>query len=450
MKKPTVFLAALLILLSIIACSNSRTSGITGGSGIQSNSSQNEGENGEPQMTTLRLFTALSDRMNGAGKVEQAIIDRYMLEHPSIKIEVEALQDEPYKSKMKIYSSTNSLPDIIQTWGQPSFIKPLIDHHMLLELPANKFADSGFIKGATEGFSQDGKLYGLPRSTDYLVFYYNKKIFADNGLSVPTSFEQLKAVVKALRAEGINPIAVNGMDRWVFPIWFEYTQQRQSGSFDRMDDALARKVKFTEPGFVAAARQMQELAQAGGFADGYLTTDYGAARNLFGQGNAAMYLVGNWELGIATDANFTPQFRQYVGAFPYPASAKGAATDVAAWFGGGYSVSSASKHTAEALQFLEYFFKPEHWANTLWESGVGTPASRFVMSGKETALQQELFEIFSSMKSSSGTPVLDTSTADWKEAMMDLNAKLLLGQLTPEQFTEELDKAADIAASARH
>ncbi|EFM09958.1 extracellular solute-binding protein family 1 [Paenibacillus curdlanolyticus YK9] len=450
MKKPAVILAVFVILLSVAACGDGRTSGLTGGRDIQNSDSSIDGENGQPQTITLKLFTALSDRMSGAGKVEQAIIDQYMIEHPSIKIEVEALQDEPYKSKMKIYSSTNSLPDIIQTWGQSSFIKPLIDNKMLLELPAQKFAESGFIKGATEGFSQDGKLYGLPRSTDYLVLYYNKKMFADNKLSVPTSFDELKALVKTLRAKGINPIAVNGMDRWVFPIWFEYTQQRQTGSFDRMDDALARKIKFTEPSFIAAATQMQELAQAGGFADGYLTADYGAARNLFGQGNAAMYLVGNWELGIATDANFTPQFRQYVGAFSYPASDKGAATDVAAWFGGGYSVSSASKHPEEALQFLEYFFKPEHWANTLWANGVGTPASRFVRSSNETALQQELFEIFSSMTSSSGTPVLDTSTVDWKEAIMDLNARLLNGQLTPKQFVEELDKAADIAASVQY
>lgn len=124
---------------------------------------------------TLKFFTALADRANGSGKVEQDIIDAYMKENPNVKIEVEALQDEPYKSKIKVYASSNQLPDIIQAWGQPSFLSPLLDNDLLLELNSADFEGNQFVSGSMDGFSKDGKLYGLPRGADYMVMYYNKK-----------------------------------------------------------------------------------------------------------------------------------------------------------------------------------------------------------------------------------------------------------------------------------
>lgn len=131
--------------------------------------------NAPAEKITLKFFTALADRANGSGKVEQDIIDAYMKEHPNVKIEVEALQDEPYKSKIKVYASSNQMPDIIQAWGQPSFLSPLLDNDLLLELNSADFEGDQFVSGSMDGFSKDGKLYGLPRSADYMVMFYNKK-----------------------------------------------------------------------------------------------------------------------------------------------------------------------------------------------------------------------------------------------------------------------------------
>lgn len=434
-------LAALFLLYTLAAYVHGRHGG-SGASGPDAMPSSSAAE----EKVTLTFFTALADRQNGPGKVEQAIIDQYMRENPGVRIRVEALQDEAYKAKMKIYASTNQMPDVIQSWGQPSFIKPLIDNGLLLELDPSDFAESGFFPGAMDGFSQDHKVYGLPRSADFLVLFYNKRIFQEKGLQVPQTVEDLNEVVRKLRGAGMNPIAVNGMDRWTFPIWFEYMQERVSGSFDRMDAALSRRERFSNPVFVEAAENMQAFAQNGAFADDYLTASYGAARNLFGQGGAAMYLTGSWETGLATDGTFSADFRENVGAFPYPGSQAGGVTDVAAWYGGGYSISASTEHPGEALRFLHYFFRPENWARLLWKNGAGMPSSRFSLSGSETGLQRDLAAILDGMTSYSGTPVLDASTDKWKTGIMELEVRLLDGRLSPQQFVEELDKAADEAS----
>ena len=52
---------------------------------------------------TIKLFSNLTDRKNGQGLVEQMIIDEYEKENPNVTIEVEALDEEAYKTKFKAY-----------------------------------------------------------------------------------------------------------------------------------------------------------------------------------------------------------------------------------------------------------------------------------------------------------------------------------------------------------
>lgn len=53
---------------------------------------------------TIKLFSNLPDRKNGQGLVEQTIIDEYMAANPNVSIEVEALDEEAYKTKFKAYA----------------------------------------------------------------------------------------------------------------------------------------------------------------------------------------------------------------------------------------------------------------------------------------------------------------------------------------------------------
>jgi len=430
-----------MMILSVVALV------LVGCSGKSETSTEPAGneEGNEKEQVTLRFFSANPDRTTGIGKVEQELINRYMEENPHVKVEVEALQDEPYKNKILVYSSMNDLPDILHTWGQASFINPLIENGLLAELNPDDFKDYGFVAGSFDGYSKNGKLFGLPKNADMLVLYYNKKIFQEQGLEAPKTTEELLNVIQKLREANINPVAVNGMDAWTFPIWFEYAVQRQTGDFSTMDKALAGEGSFTSPEFIKAAEEMKALVDEGMFQNSFLTADYGTARNLFGQEKAAMYLMGSWEMSLAADENFPQSFRDNVAVIPYPSSSNSSAQDVAAWYGGGYSISNHSKHKEEAIALLKYMFKPENWAKTTWQTGAGIPAQNFdaYLTGQETVLQKELISIFNSIKTSSGTPVLDDATPEFKQAIMDAHQLLFSGEITPQQFVDSIQKASE-------
>ena len=69
----------------------------------------------------------------------------------------------------------------------------------------------------------NGKLYGLTYwDTLGLVWVvnYNKEVFAKNGISVPTTYAELKAAAEKLMAAGVQPIFEPVADGWHHVLWF--------------------------------------------------------------------------------------------------------------------------------------------------------------------------------------------------------------------------------------
>lgn len=88
------------------------------------------------------------------------------------------------------------MPDVVSIWGQPSFLDEVLDAGVLEPLNEEDYQDYGFINGSLDGFKKDGKLYGLPINTDVADFYYNEKMFSDNGWKVPNTYDELLDLAK--------------------------------------------------------------------------------------------------------------------------------------------------------------------------------------------------------------------------------------------------------------
>jgi len=178
---------------------------------------------------TLKVFSNLPDRKNGQGLVEQMIIDEYMKENENVDIEVEALDEEAYKTKFKAYSM-EGMPDVVSIWGQPSFLDEVLEAGVLAELDEADYSDYGFISGSLEGFKKDGKLYGLPRNTDVAAFYYNEKMFKYNNWEVPDTYDELLALAKTIKDAGIIPLAMDGGDGWPMAVYLSDILYKLAGS----------------------------------------------------------------------------------------------------------------------------------------------------------------------------------------------------------------------------
>lgn len=370
---------------------------------------------------TLKVFSNLPDRKNGQGLVEQQIIDEYQKEHKNVTIKVETLDEEAYKTKFKAYSM-EGMPDVVSIWGQPSFLDEVLDAGVLAELNEDDYKDYGFISGSLDGFKKNGKLYGLPRNTDVAGFYYNEKMFKENGWSVPKTYDELLELAKKINDKGIIPLAMDGGDGWPMAVYLSDILYKLTGSdySSTVSDAI-KKGDFTDANIKKATEILKQTADAKMFQKGYDSQDYGTAQNLFTNGQAAMFYMGSWEASMALNEDIPKDIRENIRVFTMPTikGGKGKATDIAAWNGGGYAVSSTSEHKEEAIKFLNYMYQPDKLSKYGWENGVGMSAQdqSAYMTGKETKLQMQFVDAVNNATSLSGTPINDCGPSTFKTSI---------------------------------
>lgn len=373
------------------------------------------------EAVTLKLFSNLPDRKNGQGLVEQMIIDEYMAANTNVTIEVEALDEEAYKTKFKAYAM-DGMPDVVSIWGQPSFLDEVLDAGVLAELNEEDYVDYSFIAGSLEGFKKDDKLYGLPRNTDIMLFYYNQKMFDDNGWKVPATTDELLTLCADIQSAGITPVAMDGGDGWPMACFLTDILVKVAGInyADIVSNAVATG-DFTAPEIKQATQILVNFADAGMFQVGYDSQDYGTTMNLFTNGQAAMYCMGSWDASMALNEDIAPEIRDNIRAFTMPTvdGGKGGANDIAAWNGGGYAVSANSAVKDEAIKFLNYMYQPDKLSKYGWENGVGMSAQdqTAYLTGNETELQKQIMDILKNATSVSGTPINDCGPSAFKTAI---------------------------------
>jgi raffinose/stachyose/melibiose transport system substrate-binding protein len=210
--------------------------------------------------------------------------------------------------------------------------------------------------------SCEGRTSALPYSVMASSVIYNTQIFEENGLDIPTTWDELLAVCDALEAAGITPFYGTFKDDWtVAQGWYDYAI---GGSVDVIDffDGLAAEgadvdsssdVSFAKD-FTPPVEKMLQLAQE------YTNDDadsraYGDGNLDFGNGEAAMYLQGPWAFSeIEKTAPAAP-----LGTFPLPMTDDPDDRKVRVNMDLAVMIPEASAKQDAARDFLEYLYQPE-------------------------------------------------------------------------------------------
>ncbi|RKP53223.1 extracellular solute-binding protein [Cohnella endophytica] len=378
----------------------------------------------------------------GQNRIVNQIIDAYQNEHKNVTIKQEVLDNEQYKSKLKVLSASNQLPDVGVTWAA-GFLQPYVEGKLFTpvdDLLSGELSGK-FVAGTTEAYAIDGKTYAVPLEFNIAPVYYNKVIFAKNNLEIPQTYEQFKQVVKTLSEAGTAPIALGNKDRWTGSLWYMYLADRIAGQ-QKLEDAINGFGSFSDEGLKKAAAEVQALADDNAFVKGFNGLSNEEAKSEFLNGKAAMYLMGTWELpNFTTNEDITQEFRDSVGFFKFP-TVEGGKGDINSWVGGpgvGLFVSERSKVKEEAKKFVEYFV-------TKWGEQSVTGAGVMPATKVDTAtlkLPQLYIDLFNEMnKASSITLFADVQLkANAAETHLNMIQALFGKAVTPEKFAEAHDAA---------
>ena len=224
----------------------------------------------------------------------------------------------------------------------------------LVEISGEKFESRMDAIGLDSLRWTDGKIYSFPSPTPRSTFgvFYNKLVFADAGVTVPTSLTDFATALKTFKGKGKTPLYLAGKDGWtllqhrnsVNPIMVESDPEapgKLSSNSIRWDSIADLNTQYAALG---------DWAKAGLLNKDVLTATYEKSQQALVKGEAAMIVNGSWAIGDLVKAS--PDAKENVGFFTFPSPSGKPVLAVSAVTG--IHIAKSSKNIEGAKKFLAF------------------------------------------------------------------------------------------------
>ncbi|MGG4142248.1 extracellular solute-binding protein [Paenibacillus algorifonticola] len=330
-----------------------------GGSNSGSNTGTNAAAGGNGGSTEKKVtLSFLVDNTQDSVNLANAYVDAFQKKYPNITIEMETRPgggegDNIVKTRL----ATGDMTDVF-FYNSGSLMQALSPEKNILDL-----TNEAFMSDVVDSFKQtvavNGKVYGVPTSSTIAGgWFYNKKIYSDLGLKVPTTWAELIANSEKIKAAGISPVIGSYKDSWTSQLVVladYYNVQAQVPSF--AEDFTAHKATFAgTPAALRSFEKLQELYDKGFMNKDMLATTYDAGLKMLADGKGAQYPM----LSFATPSlvqNF-PDEIENIGFFAQPGD-DAAKNGLSVWMPGAGYIYKETKNVEAAKQFLAFMASVE-------------------------------------------------------------------------------------------
>jgi raffinose/stachyose/melibiose transport system substrate-binding protein len=380
---------------------------------------------------------------------DQVVAD-YEKSNPNVKIDAQAVGDQPIKDKLRVLASSNQMPDVYFSWAG-DFTKKFIDGGFAADITdavqgsdwKNRLAPAG-----VQAFTYDGKVYGVPMDLDGKFLVYNTAIFEDNGIAEPKTLDDLLTACDTLKSAGVQPIAFGNQFGWAAIHYLTTLNARYVPQDVLKKDYDPQTATWEDPGYVQALETFQELQQRclSENANGVAHDD--AVAQLL-NGKAGMVYVQSVEFSKFTKAEGAPDtIVNNWDFFDFPAI-PGAEGDQESLTGApdGFLVNEKSENKDVALDFLQFFTSEENGKKLTEEMGRLSAVKGSATAENATPqLRDALAEI---EQATTFNIWLDTVTHTKVASAYLAGAEGLLGgNVSPQDVMASVKKASDEAKQA--
>ncbi|MGW8564647.1 ABC transporter substrate-binding protein [Isoptericola sp. NPDC055881] len=214
---------------------------------------------------------------------------------------------------------------------------------------------------ATQYATYPGRTSVLPYSLAAAGVIYNKRIFADHDLPVPTTWTEFVDVCTELQKAGITPIYATDRDTWT--LWqglFDYSVGSLVDTaefFRRMNELGTDVGPDSDVSFEKTLAVPMERAKTIStfFNPDHAVRDYADGNLAFGKGQAAMYLQGPWALSQIALVDEDLE----IGTFALPVTDQPDDRKARVNVDLSLYIPVATSHRTEAEELVEFLMRPE-------------------------------------------------------------------------------------------
>lgn len=284
-----------------------------------------------------------------------AVVEGFNELYPDVKIETSVKSTDQYYNLLQTAMQAGEAPDLFWTNGNATTnYGAYVEQGLMMELTDkvdfSLYEGNGAMSIVT---LEDGSIYSTPTAeTGGRAVFYNKDIFEENGLEIPTTFEEFEQILATLAETDTIPIALGTNDPW--NILFIYEPIQAAMALDWIQEyEKDGYAEVNDPRVVAAYDKLLEWGDKGYFGPNWTGATGSGATLAFSSGQAAMYIGGTWSISTFQENNPALNF----GAFQIPTS--DGQRPFVSTFSCGLGVSSKTQNEPAAIAFANYFASQE-------------------------------------------------------------------------------------------
>lgn len=313
------------------------------------------------QNATLKLYLATTDQK----PILEEINAGFMGKNPGIKLELDVSGGGQFESILKTKIAAGETPDVFSVWSGGLMAEYGAKGH-LMDLTSQPYIDR-LTDLSKSTMTLKGKVYAIPWNMVPEGLFYNKKIFSDLKLNLPTNWDEFLAACDTVKKNNIIPLSSGFKDDWVLIRFVNAAYPSivygRNPKFD--EQLIAGQVKFSDKNSLEVYQKLRTLVDKGYFDKSPLSTSYDQANNIFAQGKAAMYIQGSWALTqLQSGGNID------IGFMPLPVNNKGEEM-MGCWHVEiGMAASAKTKYPEAVNKYFDYFTSNDVYKNYITKKKV--------------------------------------------------------------------------------
>lgn len=361
----------------------------------------------------------------------------------ALPLSIETIAQSEVNNRVPLLASQDALPVMfISPTTESKVGGDMYESGALLDLEST-FNDLGIMDDVLPAAAETvktiyGSMVSIPFQYNIEGFWYNKQLFADNGIEVPTTWADFKEAAATLQAAGVQPLSAAGTQGWTITRYLSTYLARTQGA-DWYSDIVDGNASFSDPEYLEAMQEVASLGEAGYFGEGITSRDMDTVTSQFYAGNVGMIYNLSSMLSSLYDEAQNPLGPDAFGFFPFPEVEGGA---------GSISDFPANTGTVTAISADLYNDKVGAWLTCIAENyGSSLMENQGAISGfvQNTEVEQPALvsDIVGQMESATGAVIWLEAPfgARFGDAAGTNAGPLLDGGISPEDYASGLDEA---------
>lgn len=378
------------------------------------------------------LVINFDDLNPGPKKGFEDAVAMFQEENPDINVIVNINDREAHKTAIRNFLTADA-PDVT-SWYPGNRMAPFTDAGLFQ--PIDDVWDENGLRETFAAIeptmSRDGKTWGVPYTYYQWGIYYRKDIFDKLELAEPQNWAELMAACGKMKEAGVTPFTIGTKFLWTAAGVFDYINLRTNG-YDVHNALTAGEIKYTDDRIKATMTNWKQMIDECGFVDNHASMSWQDAIAPFVNGDAAMYVMGNFSVGAYRDAGLTDEQIDY---FPFPEITPGVprAEEAPA---DAFFIPTNAKNPEDAKKFLAFVARAD--VQSQWNATIGQlPANSQATVGDDKFIQ----EGFATVSTAAGLAQFydRDAPAEMAKAGMEGFQKFMLDTSTMDEVLMRLDE----------